>query len=124
MVVSTAIGEDNAELVAARDAGAPVIHRGRLLGEVSALKRSIAVAGTHGKTTTCAMIAHVLSGCGRRPAFLIGGELRSAGTNAAWGRAIGSWWRPTSPTAPSSSSSARSRWSPTSSSTTTTPTPP
>ncbi|MEJ7818160.1 MAG: UDP-N-acetylmuramate--L-alanine ligase [Thermoleophilaceae bacterium] len=89
VVVSTAIGEDNAELVAARDGGAPVIHRGRLLGEVSALKHSIAVAGTHGKTTTCAMIAHVLSGCGRRPAFLIGGELRSAGTNAAWGE--GDW---------------------------------
>jgi len=89
VVVSTAIGEDNAELVAARDGGAPVIHRGRLLGEVSALKHSIAVAGTHGKTTTCAMIAHVLAGCGRRPAFLIGGELRSAGTNAAWGE--GDW---------------------------------
>jgi UDP-N-acetylmuramate--alanine ligase len=89
VVVSTAIGEDNPELVAARDAGAPVIHRGRLLGQVSSLKHSIAVAGTHGKTTTCGMIAHVLSECGRRPAFLIGGELRSRQTNAAWGE--GDW---------------------------------
>jgi UDP-N-acetylmuramate--alanine ligase len=89
VVVSTAIPEDNEELAAARDAGAVVVHRGHLLGEVSGLKRSIAVAGTHGKTTTCGMIAHVLSDCGREPAFLIGGELRSRQTNAAWGE--GDW---------------------------------
>ena len=65
--------------------GARVLHRGELLGEVSRLKRSIAVGGTHGKTTTAAMAAHALRECGRDPAFLIGGELRSAGTNAAWG---------------------------------------
>jgi len=85
LVVSTAIPESNPELAAARAAGARVLHRGELLGEVSRLKRSIAVSGTHGKTTTSGMAAHVLSACGREPAFLIGGELRSEGTNAAWG---------------------------------------
>lgn len=89
VVVSTAIPPDNPELAAARQAGATVIHRGALLGEVSALKRSIAIAGTHGKTTTCGMVAHVLLACGRQPAFVIGGELRSEGTNAAWGE--GEW---------------------------------
>ncbi len=66
-----------------------VLHRGELLGEVSRLKRTIAVAGTHGKTTTASMAAHVLLEAGRDPAYLIGGELRSAGTNAAWGE--GEW---------------------------------
>src|SRR3954467_7689406 len=89
LVVSTAIPEDNAELRAARDAGQPVLHRGELLGEVSRLKRSIAVAGTHGKTTTASMAAHVLLETGRDPSFLIGGELRAAATNAAWG--TGEW---------------------------------
>jgi UDP-N-acetylmuramate--alanine ligase len=89
VVVSTAIGEDNPELAAARDRGQPVLHRGDLLGEVSRLKRTVAVGGTHGKTTTASMAAHALRECGRDPAFLIGGELRSAGTNAGWGE--GDW---------------------------------
>jgi UDP-N-acetylmuramate--alanine ligase len=89
LVVSTAIPEDNPELAAAREAGLDVIHRGTLLGQVASLKKAIAIAGTHGKTTTCGMVAHVLLECGRRPAFLIGGELRSEGTNAAWGE--GEW---------------------------------
>jgi UDP-N-acetylmuramate--alanine ligase len=89
VVVSTAIPRDNPELTAARTAGARVLHRGELLGELTRLKRSIAIAGTHGKTTTCGMVAHVLREAGRDPAFLIGGELRSAGTNASWG--AGEW---------------------------------
>jgi UDP-N-acetylmuramate--alanine ligase len=89
VVVSTAIGDDNVELSAARSAGAPVLHRGDLLAEIAALKRCIAISGTHGKTTTAGMAAHVLLACGREPAFLIGGELRAAGTNAAWG--TGEW---------------------------------
>jgi UDP-N-acetylmuramate--alanine ligase len=85
LVVSTAIPPDNPELVAAREAGARVLQRGDLLGEVSALKHTIAVGGTHGKTTTAAMAALVLSETGRDPGFLIGGELRARGTNAGWG---------------------------------------
>jgi UDP-N-acetylmuramate--alanine ligase len=89
LVVSTAIPEDNVELRAASEAGAPVLHRGELLGEVSRLKRSIAIGGTHGKTSTASMAAHVLIETGRDPSFLIGGELRAAATNAAWG--TGEW---------------------------------
>jgi UDP-N-acetylmuramate--alanine ligase len=89
VVVSTAIPPENPELVAAHAVGATVIHRGQLLGELTRLKRSIAIAGTHGKTTTCGMVAHVLRAAGRDPAFVVGGELRSAGANAAWG--TGDW---------------------------------
>ena len=89
LVVSTAIPEDNPELSAARATGAHVLHRGDLLGELSRMKRTIAVGGTHGKTTTASMAAHVLRETGRDPAFLIGGELRSAGSNADWGE--GAW---------------------------------
>jgi UDP-N-acetylmuramate--alanine ligase len=85
VVVSTAIAEDNPELAAARSAGARVLHRGELLGEVSRLKPCVAIAGTHGKTTTASMAAHVLVTLGLAPSYLIGGELRSTGTNAAWG---------------------------------------
>src|SRR4051812_42466525 len=89
VVVSTAIAEDNPELAAARQAGATVLHRGDLLAEVARLKSCVAVAGTHGKTTTVSMAAHVLVSLGREPSYLIGGELRSTGTNAAWG--AGEW---------------------------------
>jgi UDP-N-acetylmuramate--alanine ligase len=89
VVVSTAIAPDNPELAAAQAAGARVLHRGDLLGEVSRLKPCVAVAGTHGKTTTASMAAHVLVTLGRDPSYLIGGELRSTGTNAAWGE--GEW---------------------------------
>lgn len=85
VVVSTAIAPDNPELAVA----GRVLHRGDLLAEVAALKRSIAISGAHGKTTTAAMAAHALVECGRDPAYLIGGELRSTGTNAAWG--AGEW---------------------------------
>jgi UDP-N-acetylmuramate--alanine ligase len=84
VVVSTAISADNPELAAAREAGARVLHRGDLLAEVAALKRCVAVAGTHGKTTTASMAVHVLESLGLEPSYLIGGELRSTGTNAAW----------------------------------------
>jgi UDP-N-acetylmuramate--alanine ligase len=89
VVVSTAIPESNPELARAREAGLRVLHRGDLLAEVTGLKRSIAVAGAHGKTTTTGMLAHILRATGRNPAFVIGGELREAGTNAAWGE--GDW---------------------------------
>ena len=89
VVVSTAIPEDNPELMRAREAGAPVLHRGDLLGELSRMKRTVAISGTHGKTTTASMAALALIETGRDPAFVIGGELRAAGTNAAWGE--GEW---------------------------------
>jgi UDP-N-acetylmuramate--alanine ligase len=89
VVVSTAIPDDNPELSAARAAGATTLHRAELLGELSRMKRTIAVTGAHGKTTTASMAAHALRGAGRDPAFLIGGELRSAQSNAAWG--AGEW---------------------------------
>jgi UDP-N-acetylmuramate--alanine ligase len=89
LVVSTAIPTDSPELEAARKLDVPIIHRGELLGEVSALRRLIAVTGTHGKTTTAAMVSHCLRDCGLDPSFLIGAELgsgaASAPTNAHWG---------------------------------------
>src|SRR5690349_3668621 len=89
VVVSSAIADGNPELEAARAVGARILHRGELLAEVSRLKRCLAVAGTHGKTTTASMGAHALVGSGRRPAYLIGGGVRSTGTNAPWGQ--GDW---------------------------------
>ncbi|MBA2764885.1 MAG: UDP-N-acetylmuramate--L-alanine ligase [Thermoleophilaceae bacterium] len=89
VVVSTAIGEDNLELAEARSRDLPVLHRSELLAEVAALKRVIAVAGTHGKTTTAGMVAHVLRDAGQDPGYLIGGDLRSTGQNAGWG--AGEW---------------------------------
>jgi UDP-N-acetylmuramate--alanine ligase len=85
VIVSTAIPADNPEVAAARAAGAEILHRADLLGEISRLKRSIAISGTHGKTTTTGMVVEILSTTGRDPAFLVGGDLRGQGTNAAWG---------------------------------------
>jgi len=94
LVVSTAIGADNPERAAARERGLGEIHRGALLGELSRLRRTIAIAGTHGKTTTASMTAHALLSLGWEPTFVIGGDLRppgeaGPGTNAAYGR--GEW---------------------------------
>ena len=89
VVVSSAIPAANPELVAAHERGLRVMPRADLLGELSALKRTIAIAGAHGKTTTSSMAAHVLLGCEMDPAYLIGGELLSTGRNAAWGS--GDW---------------------------------
>src|SRR6478609_3682000 len=75
VVYSTAIPEENPERATARERGLAQVHRGELLGEVSALKRCLAVSGTHGKTTTTAMIVHALRACGMDPAFLVGGEV-------------------------------------------------
>ena len=89
VVVSTAIAGDNPELAVARERGQRVLHRGDLLAEAATMKRCLAVSGTHGKTTTSGMAAHVLVETGRDPAYLIGGELRSTGSNAGWGE--GEW---------------------------------
>jgi UDP-N-acetylmuramate--alanine ligase len=89
LVVSTAIGADNAERAAARARGLREIHRGELLGELSRLRRTIAIAGTHGKTTTASMATHALMAIGWQPSYVIGGELRTTGVNAGWG--AGEW---------------------------------
>ena len=90
VVVSSAIADDNPELVRARERGQAVLHRGQLLAELCAQGRLIAVAGTHGKTTTTGMLVHALQAMDADPAFFIGGELPGAGpdgaaANAGWG---------------------------------------
>jgi UDP-N-acetylmuramate--alanine ligase len=87
VVVSSAIREDNPELVEARRRGLRVMHRSAALGSLMLGRRGVAVAGTHGKTTTTAMIAHVLAGCGFDPSFVIGGAL--TGTNTGGHRGSG-----------------------------------
>ncbi|HET9152856.1 MAG TPA: Mur ligase domain-containing protein [Solirubrobacterales bacterium] len=94
VVVSTAIGADNPELVLARERGVEPIHRGALLAELCAEKRLIAIAGTHGKTTTTAMTVWGLRATGADPAFFVGGEVAGLGpdggtSNAGWGE--GEW---------------------------------
>jgi UDP-N-acetylmuramate--alanine ligase len=89
VVHSTAIPAENPERAAARSRGLRELHRGRLLSEVSALRRCLAVAGTHGKTTTASMAVHAMRGAGMDPSYLVGGELRSTGANAGWG--AGEW---------------------------------
>jgi len=94
VVVSTAIAADNPELELARERGLQVRHRGELLAELCAEKRLIAVAGTHGKTTTTAMLTWALRGVGADPAFFVGGEVPGLGpdgavANAGWG--VGEW---------------------------------
>lgn len=85
VVVSTAIGEGNPELRAARAADLPVLRRAEMLARVMELRRGIAVAGTHGKTTTSSMVSHVLARAGLDPTFLVGGELNDIGCNAGVG---------------------------------------
>jgi UDP-N-acetylmuramate--alanine ligase len=89
VVHSTAIPIDNPERAAARERALPDLPRAELLAQLSALKRTIAVAGAHGKTTTTSMTAHVLLRCGLEPAYLIGGALTTTGLNADWG--AGEW---------------------------------
>ncbi|MEK7206853.1 MAG: UDP-N-acetylmuramate--L-alanine ligase [Pseudomonadota bacterium] len=86
VVVSSAIDERNPEIRAARAAKIPVIPRAEMLGELMRLQRGIAIAGTHGKTTTTSLVASCLAEGGIDPTFVIGGRLNSAGTNARLGR--------------------------------------
>src|SRR3954451_8228282 len=81
VVVSSAIAPDNPEL----GRGTRELHRADLLGELTRIKPTIAIAGTHGKTTTSSMAVHALRGCGMDPSYLVGGEVRSTGANAGWG---------------------------------------
>ena len=85
VVVSTAVKEDNPEVLAARRNRIPVVPRAMMLAELMRLKKGIAVAGTHGKTTTTSLVSSVLAEGGMDPTFVIGGKLNSAGTNARLG---------------------------------------
>ena len=86
VVVSTAVPHDNPEIAAAREKGIPVVPRALMLAELMRLKQGIAVAGTHGKTTTTSLIASVLAEGGLDPTFVIGGRLVSADANARLGK--------------------------------------
>jgi UDP-N-acetylmuramate--alanine ligase len=85
VVISTAIKHDNPEIAAARVEHIPVVPRAMMLAELMRLKQGIAVAGTHGKTTTTSLIASVLAEAGEDPTFVIGGRLNSAGSHAKLG---------------------------------------
>ncbi len=81
---STAIPADNPELVVARQRGIDVVRRGPLLAAIAACRRTIAVAGTHGKTSTTAMLATTLAGAGLRPSYIVGGLIGGMATGARW----------------------------------------
>ena len=85
VVVSAAIGSDNPEVVEARRRHLPVVPRAQMLAELMRFRYSIAVAGTHGKTTTTSLVASLLAAGGLDPTFVIGGRLLGAGTNARLG---------------------------------------
>jgi UDP-N-acetylmuramate--alanine ligase len=85
VVYSTAVAADNPE----RRAADHELHRAALLAQIAQLRSCLAVTGTHGKTTTAAMVVHALRGAGLDPGYVLGGELRSTGSNAGWG--AGEW---------------------------------
>jgi UDP-N-acetylmuramate--alanine ligase len=85
VAVSTAVPADNPEVVEAERRGLPVLRRSELLAAVCAARPGIAVAGTHGKTTTSSMLAVALRGAGLDPSFIIGGDVAQLGGNAHWG---------------------------------------
>jgi UDP-N-acetylmuramate--alanine ligase len=85
VVVSTAIDDSNPEIVAAREARLPIVRRAEMLGELMRYRHGIAIAGTHGKTTTTSLVTSILAEGGFDPTFVIGGLLNSAGTNAKLG---------------------------------------
>ncbi len=86
VVTSTAVQPDNPEVQAARHSRIPVVPRALMLAELMRLKKGIAIAGTHGKTTTTSLVASVLAEAGLDPTFVIGGRLNSAGANARLGQ--------------------------------------
>ena len=85
IVVSTAVQPDNPEVVEAQTRRLPIVQRAQMLGELMRFRYAIAVAGTHGKTTTTSMVASILAEGGLDPTFVIGGRLKSADSNARLG---------------------------------------
>jgi UDP-N-acetylmuramate--alanine ligase len=85
VVVTSAARPDNPELAAARERGIPVIPRGELLAQLCRGRETIAVAGSHGKTTTSSLLAHLCLGGGLDPTVVVGGKLAALGTSARWG---------------------------------------
>ncbi|HSR02884.1 MAG TPA: UDP-N-acetylmuramate--L-alanine ligase [Methylophilaceae bacterium] len=85
VVVSTAVRQDNPEVMVARERHIPIVPRAMMLAELMRFKQGIAVAGTHGKTTTTSLIASILAEAGMDPTFVIGGKLESASSNARLG---------------------------------------
>ena len=85
LVTSSAIDPENPEIVEAKRKGIPVVPRAMMLSELMRFKQGIAIAGTHGKTTTTSLVASVLAESGMDPTYVIGGRLASAGTNARLG---------------------------------------
>jgi len=86
VVISSAVAESNAEVAAARARGIPVIRRAEMLGEIMRLKQGVAVAGTHGKTTTTSLTGMVLAEAGFDPTIVVGGQVHILGTNARLGK--------------------------------------
>ncbi len=86
VIISSAIPPDNVEVVAARRARIPVYKRADILGQLMMGYTGVAVAGTHGKTTTTSMIIHMLVETGRDPTYIVGGVVPSTGSNAGVGR--------------------------------------
>ena len=89
VVYSTAVSRTNVELVTADERGIPVLHRSEALAALCATRRAVAVAGSHGKTTSASMLALILRNAQWSPSFVIGGEVNEVGTNAAFGE--GEW---------------------------------
>jgi len=86
VVTSTAVQETNPEVIAAREKKIPIVPRALMLAELMRLQRGIAIAGTHGKTTTTSLVASILGEAGMDPTYVIGGKLTAAGTNARLGK--------------------------------------
>lgn len=85
VVISSAVKENNPEVVRARELGLPVVPRAEMLAELMRFRHGIAVAGTHGKTTTTSLLASIFAEAGSDPTFVVGGRVNSAGTNAKLG---------------------------------------
>jgi UDP-N-acetylmuramate--alanine ligase len=86
VVISSAVHEDNPEVLAAREQKIPVIRRAEMLAELMRMKYGVAIAGTHGKTTTTSMVGQILIKAGLDPTLIVGGQVKNLGTNAVWGQ--------------------------------------